>query len=777
MDKNQKHSSAITHGRKFFFNKVKPPANDSLPGGLFFIYPGQNGCRNQIPRRFYYTDDMDTSVVLEKMATLITIPSLEKTTSHLLTIKGNILYDVSYRSNIDTPYAQKDVYQHTVQIYADLTWKDKYPFRVYLTNRFGNSTWFRKYTDFNLQYNPDEFANKVKRQLLEAVEKSMKYDSLEMLKKLLDQKKSEYNNLQNFVRDPALLQKLVEERERQVIKRQDSTLSPQLKKAIVSEGKITGLLGQRKFVLNKDKLTDSIASQSKKDSLENKFKKIENVYADKRKRIDSLAAVLKKLDSLYQKLQLAKNTNTESLRKEIEEATTTGALKDKLQKLHIADSVLPRGYKTLFALKKLGIGRSIADYSELSAKNISITGLQVEYNPHYYYALAAGTVDYRFRDYIIPVASQQKQYLALLRVGKGSPDGNHLIFTWYTGRRQLYNTSTSNQAATIPNYNLMGLTIEGRYQINRTSFITAELAKSSLPYYSLDSTKGSNLVGNIFKMDNRSNEAYALKLTSFIPPTHTSFDASYRRTGANFQSFSLFTTGAAQTAWSVRLAQPFFNNKLQVVAGIRENDFINTFTNTTYQSNAVLKSLQATLRLKKWPILTFGYFPSSQLTKLSDTRFTENLFYTLTGSASKYYSFHGMQVSSMLLYTQFYNTSSDSGFVYFNTRNLLVSQSASVRKATFRFNFSVAANSSYHLYVIEQNTSFNINKWLSVGAGLKYNKQTVFDIQQWGYSANARFIIPVLGDLQLMMDKGFIPGANRQLVQNNMGRLTYFKTF
>ncbi|MDB5245614.1 MAG: hypothetical protein JWQ40_8 [Segetibacter sp.] len=74
------------------------------------------------------------------------------------------------------------------------------------------------------------------------------------------------------------------------------------------------------------------------------------------------------------------------------------------------DSVLPRGYKNLLGLRSFTIGRSVVDYSELSVKNISIKGIQVEYNPYYYYAFAPGFVDYRFRDFIVRNRNTSPQY-------------------------------------------------------------------------------------------------------------------------------------------------------------------------------------------------------------------------------------------------------------------------------------------------------------------------------------------------------------------------------
>jgi hypothetical protein len=90
-----------------------------------------------------------------------------------LQVHGNILYDLNYRSNIDTPYAEKDIYQHTIQTYLDITYKDNYPFRVYFTTRFSNSALFRNYSDLNFLYNANDFNNRVKRQVQSLVQQRL----------------------------------------------------------------------------------------------------------------------------------------------------------------------------------------------------------------------------------------------------------------------------------------------------------------------------------------------------------------------------------------------------------------------------------------------------------------------------------------------------------------------------------------------------------------------------------------------------------------------------
>jgi hypothetical protein len=190
-----------------------------------------------------------------------------------------------------------------------------------------------------------------------------------------------------------------------------------------------------------------------------------------------------------------------------------------------------------------------------------------------------------------------------------------------------------------------------------------------------------------------------------------------------------------------------------------------------------LASLQANLRINKWPFLSIGYYPSYQLTKINDNSYSENRYYTLVANSGYYYHIHSVQLSSYIIFSKFYNASADSGFVYFNSKNLLVSQSAAITRFSFQVDGSVSANTDYNIYTIENNDQFTVSKLLSVGGGLKMIKQTLLNQLQWGYSGNLRLKIPKLGDIQLMMDKGFIPGLDRKLVGNNMGRLTYFKTF
>lgn len=695
-----------------------------------------------------------------------TVPAV-KTTSlpvikrePLLKVTGNILYDVNYRSRIDTPYAENDVYQHTLQTRLDLLYKNEYPFKIYITTRFSNSSLFRDYTDLNFQFNPSDFKRRVKQKLFDAAQQYLvsntgKPDSL---RRLIETKKLAIASLSQSLQKPDLTQKIVEERERILFNKQIPQTLPDT--SIIIEGKFSdrGNIMVNAGVGKYNSYKDSIEAQKQK--------------------LDSLVAELNGIENLYRKLKSTEQLNLAELKKQIENAKNITVLTEKLRQLHIPDSVLPKGFKMLYSIQTLSIGRSVADYSELSVKNVSITGVQAEYNPRYYYAVAVGRVDYRFRDYIVSNHSRSNQYVALVRFGKGTRNGNHIIFTYYTGKRQFFNSSISLQPGSrIPEYKLAGITIEGVYKITRNLSVVGEIAKSTIPYYSLDSLQRKEWMNSVTRFNDRSNEAYSLKLLSYFPRTFTRFSGNLRYIGANFQSFSTFTTGASQLRWMARLEQPFFKKQLTVISSLQQNDYNNPFVTTAYKSSSLLASFQVNLRKKKWPVISLGYYPSYQLTKTGENHYSESRYYTMIASAGHYYRVKQVQLSSYFAYSRFYNEADDSGFVYYNSINLLLSQNIIFGKVSIMLNASHSTGTDYNIYTFENSSQFTISKFFSAGGGVKMIRYSLLPQVQWGYNANLALKIPKLGDIQIMMDKGFIPGMNRQLEGNKMGRLIYYKTF
>lgn len=729
--------------------------NRATDTGFFYIH---TGCKLSVPVLVVlYADqpgDTQLPVIHPKY------DGMQPVVTHnpLLVIHGNVTYDAYYQSNADTPFLEKDIYQQSLQTDLDIIVKERYPLHLSVNTSKGNSQLFRNITGINFQYNDQDFKNIL-------IAKARNWDAgrlkqriaLDQLKEELNADWNNLNRLKAWFSAPAQLQRMAEVKEKEYrLKILDSLnriskhpllgFPYTLKEEFSRED--TLLIGFREECGKKKILLDSLRKLF--EEKEKRFRQKESTYGARK-------------GSLMDALQYSRNNQV---------------LKERLEILNLPDSILPKGYKTMLAVKSFGLGRAQVNYSELTAMNISIMGAQVEINPSWYVAFATGAVDYRFRDFIVN-DNRIHQYLTMIRIGEGMKDGNHIIFSFYTGKKQVYNFNTTDQQAgnIVPqDFNIMGISLEGRWQLNKNNYLVGEVAKSSLPYYARNA-QHMGIGSSILMFNEHSNEAYTVKLFSFIPRTDTRIDAMYKRMGANFQSFSLYATGSAQNAWMLQVIQPFFKRQLMLTGSVRKNVYTSIFDNAAYRSNTAFKSIQATFRRKKWPVLSIGYFPSSQLVKLSDNKYMENLYYTLVATGSYFYKFRNIDMNTIFSQTKFYNHQSDSNFVYFNSVNLLLNQTAFIGKFTFSGAGSFATTNDYRLYGMDGGMQYKILSWLESGAGLKYNYQTEFEIRQIGYSANIRISMPKIGSVNISGEKGFIPGINKRLVPNETGRLTYTKIF
>ncbi|TWF40334.1 hypothetical protein FHW36_10416 [Chitinophaga polysaccharea] len=775
----RRDSSAIIHSNDSMCNcsVCRGKLKHQIDTGYYY---GLSICKSvKVLPLLLFSQGNDTVSVVRERTRKAARPVIPAVAKPFLTIHGNVMYDLYYRSNLDTPFVEKDVYQHTLQTYLDVTVKDQYPMRIAFTTSIGNSDFFRNITGVNLQYTNRDFKQSLLNKAQSWESSQMKLlAELQSIREQADEKIRQVNQLKNAMAAPSRLQKMVEENERELYGRiRDSLVKNNREIDTSLRIREISITGNRH--LYKPKIKDLITWQKNELSAADTVStKLSDVNDRTQRRIDSLKEDLAKLEHLYEKKRQKVNTAKTHLVDVLMNSRSNKELADELGAMNLPDSILPKGYRNLLAIRSIGLGRTLVDYSELTAKDISITGVQAEYNPSWYLAFATGAVDYRFRDFVIGT-NRTKQYLNLVRVGAGMKEGNNVILTYYTGKKQLYNFSsagTVNNTEWSPDYNIMGLSLEGRWQINPNNYVVGEVAKSSIPYYAAAS-KGQKGFSSMFGFGDRSNEAWSVKAFSFIPRTATSINGVYKSMGANFQSFSLYTTGSSQSSWSLRIDQPFWRRQLSIAVALRKNDFQNTYQYLDFHSNTVYKSIQATLRIKKWPVISVGYYPSSQLTKLSEDHYVENRFYTFTGTASHLYRYHGIMMNTIFSFTQFYNRQTDSNFVYFNTRNVMFNHTVLLNRFTLNTVLSAAKSSDYTLYNADGNLQFKVNKWLEMGGGVKYNRQTVYGLQQIGYSANSRMRIPYFGELSLFADKGFIPGANKRLTSNNVGRITYTKIF
>lgn len=650
---------------------------------------------------------------------------------------GYVSYQFNYRSAIDTPYVEKDIAQHNITGNLNLRVAGHLPVRLTFWSRQSNSRVFRDITDVQASFDGAAFQQQLQaslRQRLLAMAPSLN-DSL--TEKLYALKQLRLDELRTAL-SAFKTQSLIEANETIRIPR--ITWSPGL--------------------------PDSVNSR-REDSLKKAAGFLLDLYAKTKRAYDSVG---KQVDSLKERYQqnLAKiHKFKQMVTGRWNELIASRDWKEKLQEYGMSQVEVPAKYRWLLGLRQFSVGRSVTNYSELTVKNTSVNGLNFEYNSWYYLAVSAGVVDYRYRDFVINGANKKPQYLYLVRAGLGRLEKNYFILSAFRGEKQLF-PSNGNRLSSIT---VTGFSAEAKMLVNRTSYITAEVAKSLAP----DFRNNPSLGNTKFTLSDRTNQAYAIKAYSFIPATGTRLEGFYKHTGANFQSFSSFQTNAALESWTIKAEQGFFKRKLRLAASLRKNEFTNPFLPQDYKSNTVFKSLTATFKMRKWPVITIGYQPMSQLTML-DSQVIENRFQVLNASAYHIYKINNLRTASTVVLNKFYNNTSDSGFVYYNATNVFWAQQFFFKAFTTQVAVSYTSNSGYQLVVMDGGIQLNLTKLGSLGFGTKINVLNDNLIKTGGY-LNANIRVYKQDFITLSYDRGYLPGFNKGLIRNEMGTVQFVKSF
>jgi hypothetical protein len=641
---------------------------------------------------------------------------------------GYISYMADYRSNIDTPYAEKNIMQHLLTGTMRFSVAKNLPLIANFWIRRTNSPFFRNINDVQIQFDAATFHRQLAEKMHQRVEQISKLMNDSLLKKMYLIKQTEWNSLSNWLKDPRQIQKLIECNE--TIKVPQKSYDPALPDST-----------------NK-KNTDSL------QKLATAF----IAYYNLQKQIsERLGKERDSLLKLYSSLQTKLNQYKQGL-----SAPSFAQVKDYIGE----DSGMPPFYKWLLGVRRFSIGKSTQNYSELTSKNLSISGINFEYNSWYYLAVSAGLLDFRFHDFVVRPGTITPQPFYLLRAGLGHLEKNYFILSYYHGKKQLFGPADS--ASRYPLVSITGVSAEAKLQLNQYSFLKGEIAQSVAPDYHFNpATK------NRFDFKDPTNQAYSVVLHSYIPQTGTKLDGGYKYTGANFQSFSSFQVNSEWRSWNARIEQGFFRSRLKVVVALQTNDFSNPYIVQQYKSNTIFKNFSVSYRSRGLPTLNLGYMPMSQYTIVGN-QVVENRFQTLTANLNHFYKIGNIQASTMVVLNKFYNNNADTSFIFYKATNWYISQCLQFREFSGSLNISCSSNANYVLNVAGEEVNFNFSKWGSAGAGVKINN---FNGTETKIGESVTLSIRTgNGDyLSLRYENSFLPSYQHGLVQNAFGNLQLVK--
>lgn len=642
---------------------------------------------------------------------------------------GYVQYNWSFRSGLDTAYIGSDLSQHLSTANASFTIANTLPIRINYFGRETNSKYFKSYRDLRIDIDVQQYQTLRKQKMLTAFKSYIQGLENPLLPYAVKVSQNRLATYQAILEDPKVIKKLIESKE----------------------------------ILLKENFRDT--SFSYKDSIHLEAKNFIYFY-------DSLQAFKKKYEILQDSLQLVMQTYESKIRSVehlvngsflspatlVEMSALYGKGDNPSQKLlHVSDGI-----------KLFSIGKTFPSYSNLTLANVNVNGLNIEYNHRtLFLAIAAGRVDFRLRDFLFE--KEQKpvsQYIYFGKVGYGKKEYNHIAISYFTGRKQFIGSTSQGPSGIV-----QGLSISAQVFLNKNTRIYGELAQSgsSLTYSSPSIEKPG------IRLTDNSQKAYAFSLNSYLPQTHTTIEGYFQKTGLNYQCFNSFQYNAAVNSWSGKIEQPIWKRQLVLLASVRKNDFTNPFLLQRYNANTVFKTAMLTFRKQRWPMISLGYLPVSQNIILGNQVF-ENHFQCLTGNANYQYTIGLARSFTTLMYSQYYNESYDSGFVYFNSKNIFWNQSFAFDGFSVSMGASVMQNRQYQLSVLDGGIHTILFKAVNLDVSVKVNHLKREDAK-FGFKTGSGFVLKNIGEINVWMEKSYLPAEQNNLSKYEMYNLGFTRFF
>jgi hypothetical protein len=672
-----------------------------------------------------------TDTAVKNIRSLVTRPALR-------VIGGWVGYQFNYRSIIDTPFAEKDILQHQLLGQLRVTVAGNFPLQINYRIRKSNSQFFRDMADVQASFNAAEFRNNLQNAMRSRLLARVPQVKDSLLEKLYGLKQIDLTGLEHTLNNKFHPQKLIEANE------------------TLRVPKLTWQID----------LPDSV-NLKHEDSLKKKAQAFLDQYAVTKKRYDSLSNQVDSLKELYTANLEKVNRYKQLVNGKWDELQTPRQWKNKMSEYGMDDVPIPKKYRWLLGIRHFSLGRSPVNHSELTAKNLSVNGVNFEYNSWYYLAFTAGMVNYRFRDFVVNGYRKQPQYMYMMRAGIGRLEKNYFMLSAFRGQKQLFRSDVNGQST----IRITGISAESRWSLNRHTWLKAEVAKSMAPDFRVNPVNNNTK----FNISDKDNRAMAIHLYSAIPLTGSRIEGFYKSTGANYQSFSHFTTNAAMESWYIKAEQNLFKRMLRLAGALRKNEFTNPFILQDYTSNTVFKSLTATVRMRKLPVVTIGYQPMSQYTKV-DSQVIENRFQTLNATLYHYYTIKQLRLATTAMLNKFYNSARDTGFLYHNAVNSYIAQTFLFKSFTASIGASYTKNGYYTLQVLEGSITPNIPTLGTATVGIRINNLNRSAIKSGAY-INMNCQVFKTDRLFISYEHGYLPGNNGRLVRNEMGLVQYIKTF
>jgi len=647
-----------------------------------------------------------------------------------------ISYNANYISRIEGVYDYGDILQHNITYTTGVNLFRGTPFKVSLFGRYSNSSYFRNYLDFNVDLNSNDLAAAAKNKQQEAGQQS--FDSKEKM-------------LQVYFKDQL---------------KQVTSLSSLLK-APDNPDCLNRYIHYKEILANKDIYREKIVSGA--DSISDAASYVEK-YERARHMIDSLKIVTDSLTNEYKNAE-AELKQLKGLSKEdLGDASKLLTKYNRYLKLLHADTTgMVESGKTFWdGFKKLSLGRSMPNATQLSFQNVSINGINTRYSfGSVFTVLQAGWTDFGLRDFVLNSSKRRiNNFVYNVGVGIENKNKDYLLLSLFGGKQ---NPITAGNATGDTRQHTMGLSLSGQVSWKHLT-LTGEIAQSQ---YAIPVDSGSK---RTFRLSDNTNKAYSLAIFGMFPRMGLDVNAYYKYYGINYYGFNAYRINANNSQWGIQAGKSFFNRVLTINAGLKTNDYQNPLVSQVYSGKNTITTLNAIFRKSRW-VITAGYIPSYQYVSINDTVY-ENRYQVINCMASYSYKLGEIPSTSSVIFNRFLNSNSASAYFYGNSSNIALTQTFNFNKYTSSLNASVIKNNIYSYTVFDGGVQYRISQLVTLKGGFKINSLSAQEYQSkvGGYGSTA-WAIPKVGSLTVQVDYNYYPDINYKLYGNTVGTLGFTTTF
>ena len=482
-------------------------------------------------------------------------------------------------------------------------------------------------------------------------------------------------------------------------------------------------------------------------------------------RQDSLLGLLKKYEDSLSTLKAGYNREVDSLNQNLSATASRKELKKWAEKSGLPEASRQSKWGSLLSNTELRLGKFLLTSSELTVNNIFIHGASIRYGDEKFLQVSGGYYDYGFRElFRFQRDTSLGKRTSLVAIKLGRTDGKNLqAVNFYIGKK----AGAGGLPAMMQS--ISGLSIERKFYINKNFGVELELAKSTSS--SLHPVQQSSVFKTLFTQFSIQTMGAHGAVSTHLKKTNTDAEVAYRYWGSQFESFNVNQYYNPQHNFNAKVSQPLFKRKLLIVSGFRYTNFTSDGVASNLHSKTLFASVNATVRIRKWPVLTGGYYPGSQLYLVNHEKLYEYFYYICNITASHYFTLAKMPMQVVATASKFYNRYSDS-IINRAQSGCHLFWSGWAGRWNYNASYSWQDLRNGFLGTSEAGVTYT-GTVLKLGGTIKWNVSETES--RPGYSGSIGLLLKSLGTLSLRFDKSFLPGVDERLVPVSTGQIQFIK--